>query len=199
MRCATESLSSQTTQRGFTLIELMIVLVIVALFASISVPAFQDTISRNRRLTALDSTLAMLSTARTAAVTRDARIALCPSSNQISCSGSAWEGGIIVFVDDGAGTGMPGDLSLSGSEEILAVSTQISGGVTIRTANFTDTDGIGFAAGGMADQRGTLVVCGQPDAPAVAIILNISGQPRLASDDNGDGSVNDDQGNSVSC
>ena len=186
-------------QSGFTLIELMIVVILVALFASISFPTFKDSIDRNRRLSALDNTLALLAKARTASITRHARVAICPSTDQATCNGSNWEAGAIAFVDDGAGTGTAGDMNHNGSEELIAVAPATQGGLQIRSLNFGDSGGIGFRAGGMATERGTLVVCTGSGSPATALILNLSGQPRIASDDNGNNRVEDDQGADLAC
>lgn len=180
--------------KGFTLIELMIVLVIAAIFISVVAPTFQDTMERNKRLSALEDMLAMLATARSEAISLASPVAVCPSTDQASCAGTEWNAGHIIFVDNGAGGGTALDRNLNGSEELLRVSGAGGTGITVRTANFGDSGGILFDADGLAEERGTLVVCDTKGAEyASAIVLNRSGQARLATDDDANGVVEDDQ------
>jgi type IV fimbrial biogenesis protein FimT len=81
---------------GFTLIEAMIVVAIVAILGSIAAPSFQEMIRKNR-LTAASSALQVsLNLARSEAVKRgtDARVTIAPNG-----SVGNWTGGWTVFVD----------------------------------------------------------------------------------------------------
>lgn len=90
--------SPQLTKKsaGFTLIEAMIVVAIVAILGSIAAPSFQEMIRKNR-LTAASSALQVsLNLARSEAVKRgtDARVSIAPNG-----SVGNWTGGWTVFVD----------------------------------------------------------------------------------------------------
>ena len=85
--------------RGFTLIELMVTVAILAVLLSIAVPSFRESIM-NARMTGLaNDIMADLNVARAEAVRRNARAYLCTSSNGTTCTGSAWNLGWIVYVD----------------------------------------------------------------------------------------------------
>ncbi|HQQ63289.1 MAG TPA: GspH/FimT family pseudopilin [Pseudomonadales bacterium] len=91
-------------QRGFTLVELMIVVTITAILLKLAVPAFQDVIRNNKVQTAANSLASAISAARSEAVKRGTYVSICPTTNNTSCTNSstAWAGGWMVFVDSGA-------------------------------------------------------------------------------------------------
>jgi type IV fimbrial biogenesis protein FimT len=82
---------------GFTLVELMVVLTVMAILLLIAVPSF-DGIRLSSRLSAYATELlAGSQLARTEAIKRNAPVTMCVSSNGTSCSGSGgWELGWIV-------------------------------------------------------------------------------------------------------
>lgn len=93
--------------RGFTLIELMITLLLAAIILSLGVPGFRDIVLNNRAATQSNELISALSLARSEAVKRGARVSMCPSTDQASCTGgTAWDAGWIVFLDSG-GAGAP--------------------------------------------------------------------------------------------
>lgn len=85
-------------QSGFTLIELMVVLILVGIVAGIGIPAFQGTIQNGRITQATNSMLGLLQLARSEAVTRRAAITVCASSDQATCTAStSWEQGVVML------------------------------------------------------------------------------------------------------
>lgn len=86
--------------RGFTLIELMTVILIAALLLAVAVPSFDTLIKRNN-VDALQSRLSSaLATARTEAASRNKTITICASNNGLACTGADhWNLGWIVFED----------------------------------------------------------------------------------------------------
>lgn len=198
---------SATRQRGLTLVEILIVLVIVGFLATLAAPSFQGTIERNRRGVALEESLALLTTARAEAVSRASAVTLCASSDQATCNTNNWESGYIMFSDDGSGTGAAaGDRNRGGSEELLRVGGDAGAGITVRSVNFADAaaiidvGAILFNNRGYAEQQATLLICDARGAnEAVGVVLNVSGQPRLATDNNANGTVEDHTGTEVTC
>lgn len=94
--------------RGFTLVELMITLALAAIILSLAVPGFQDIIRNNRAATQANELVAALGLARSEAVRRGARVSLCPSTDQASCTGGTdWADGWIVFLDTAANDASP--------------------------------------------------------------------------------------------
>jgi type IV fimbrial biogenesis protein FimT len=84
-----------TYQRGFTLIELMVVVSLLAVLLGVGVPSFRATIESNRITTVTNDLVAALQYARSEAVRTGVNHTVCASSNQSTCSG-AWANGWIV-------------------------------------------------------------------------------------------------------
>lgn len=83
-------------QQGFTLIELMITLVVVAILVGVAVPSFQSFIKRNQAESLQTQVASAVSTARTEAASRNTSVSICASNDGVSCGGS-WTNGWIVF------------------------------------------------------------------------------------------------------
>jgi len=86
---------------GFTLLELIVGIAIAAILAAISIPSFVKSIRTNRGVTDANNLLAVLTLARSTAVTRDGLVTLCPttSSTTPTCSAVSWDNGYLLFAD----------------------------------------------------------------------------------------------------
>lgn len=133
-----ESVVTQPAQQaGFTLIELMIVIVIVAIFVTVGVPSFQNLVSDNRLSTQANRLVSSLQFARSEALKLRTSISVCRSTDGTTCvgAGGPWETGWIVFVDDnqnGATDATDGNGDTDAGETILQSIGAISGGNTLR-------------------------------------------------------------------
>ena len=78
--------------RGFTLIELMVTLTVLAIVLGIAVPSFQKQIINNKSLTFSEEFAAALNYARSQAVKTTKRVSICASSDGATCTGSWSEG-----------------------------------------------------------------------------------------------------------
>ncbi len=81
---------------GFTLIELMIVLVIAVVLVTIAVPAFSTFLNNQRVTTQANNLVTAIHLARSEAVKRGDVVELCASSDASSCNSSDWSQGWIV-------------------------------------------------------------------------------------------------------
>ncbi len=88
---------------GFTLIELMVTITVLAILAVFAFPSFQTTIRNNRVLSDTTNLTTAINQARTEAVTRKQQVTICASSDGATCTNTAtWSGGWIVFIDSGS-------------------------------------------------------------------------------------------------
>jgi len=120
------SLSAQNA--GFTLIELMIVIVVVAIFVTLGVPNFQNLISDNRLSTQANRLVSSLQLARSEALKLRTPVTVCRSTNGTACETTSgnWEPGWLVFVDGGVlGT-------VDGTDNIIKTVGQLAAGNTLR-------------------------------------------------------------------
>ncbi|MEY6434096.1 GspH/FimT family pseudopilin [Thioalkalicoccus limnaeus] len=99
-RLMTGSFRTRYRVRGFTLLELMITVALVAILTTLGVPSFREAMQNNRAATQTNDLLAALSLARSEAVRRGAIVSVCPSTDQATCADATdWSTGWILFVD----------------------------------------------------------------------------------------------------
>lgn len=83
---------------GFTLIELMVTIAVLAVLTTIAFPSFQSSMRSNRVATASNQLIALISFARSEAVRSKSLTQLCTSADGTTCSGD-WNDGWLVWVD----------------------------------------------------------------------------------------------------
>lgn len=100
--------------RGFTLLELMVVVTIMGVLLMLGLPSFQNTLRSNRLATTTNQFNAAVALARSEAIKSTQGAGLCPSANGTTCtSTTTWSGGWLVWQD----TDRNG--SLNGSEPVI--------------------------------------------------------------------------------
>ncbi|MEE2731106.1 MAG: GspH/FimT family pseudopilin [Pseudomonadota bacterium] len=179
-------------QQGFTIIELMITVALIAIIAAIGIPSFQDLMASNRVVASINELHAGLRLARIEAVKRNDTVVFCSTSDSASCSGT-WGNGWLVFHDaDGDGSVDADELIRVGEGVHNGYSLTFSGGGT----------SISFLARGMTNgQSGTFKLCdSEADAGlARGIILLSTGATRRSLDTDGSGIHEDNGGSDFSC
>ncbi|MFT3762132.1 MAG: GspH/FimT family pseudopilin [Pseudoxanthomonas sp.] len=97
---------SRASTAGFTLIELMVALAVLAILVALAAPSFQNTLRSNRVATATNELLASLALARTEAIRSTNSSGVCASTNGAGCDSGDWNDGWMVWTDVGnAGIG----------------------------------------------------------------------------------------------
>jgi len=111
--------------RGLTLVELLIAVAVIAILATLALPAFSHLMARNIMASSVNLFVAQLHLARSAAVARETHITLCPTTNGSTCDDDHrnWQGGYLVFENTNKNHQLdPGEVIIShemkASEEI---------------------------------------------------------------------------------
>ena len=145
-----ESLSERgwksTRCGGFTLIELMVTITLVAIVMGIGVPSYQDFVVKNRIQTQASEIRSSLAMARVEAIRRGLRVRVCPGQN--GCVGANWHDGWNSFVDRNS------DNTIDPNETQLEVHIRLDGGSTLTGAN-----NVIFKSDGTAVRARTLILC----------------------------------------
>ena len=125
---------------GFTLLELLIALAVVAIVMALGVPSMQEFAKNHRLTTNINTLIGHMALARSEAVKRNQQVAVCVSDNNTTCSGANWQDGWIVYVDADASS------TFSADEEVLRVQQALDGQNTLTT--------IGIGSQVLYDYRG---------------------------------------------
>lgn len=105
-------------ESGFTLIELMITIVVLAVALALGIPSFQGFIKNNRLAGQANDLVIAIQLARSEAVKRGSGAVICASDDQATCSGNDnWSTGWIVYSDIGQDGNLDLDVNLDGVED----------------------------------------------------------------------------------
>ena len=152
---------------GFTLVEMMVALVVLAVLIVISAPGFSDLIKNNRMLSQVYAMRAALNGARSEALAQRSFVTLCRSSDGASCSGD-WNQGYIAFVDNN-GDGIVDDPNAPGGDQVFIAKVIDSETLNIaysNAANRVRFDSQGYARG----FEGRFTLCDDRDGGREVIV-----------------------------
>lgn len=146
---------------GFTLVELMIALAVLAILMMIAAPSFEMVRNSSRLAAQANELVSAIQLARSEAVRRGQRVVMCRSENGNACAGAGgnWAGWLVFADANGNG-------SVDAGEELLRVG-DVRAPVTVAA-----TDGSivfrpdGFAREGNLLAAATIAVCVATTRPA---------------------------------
>ena len=154
---------------GFTLLELMITLGIVAIVSMFAIPAMTTFIQNDRLTTQINTLVGHLALARSEAVLRHQQVVVCGSSNGASC-GANWNLGWMVFVD-------ANNNGWDATDTVVRVQQALEGGNTLNSTvgNTVIYDARGFAPNSI----GTFSLCDSRGATKMkSISISVTGRVR---------------------
>jgi type IV fimbrial biogenesis protein FimT len=85
------------SNRGFTLIEMMVTLAVAAILSMIAVPSFRNASLSSQLRSSANDFLATANFARSEAIKRGTAVTMCVSTDGSSCASGGWEQGWIVL------------------------------------------------------------------------------------------------------
>jgi len=172
---------SQRRPRGFTLIELVAVLAIVAILVGVAAPAMTATMKSVQLSSASNDLFGSLLVARSEAIKRSGRVVVCTSADGISCTAAGgWEQGWIVFHDSNNDGMHGGGEPVIQHVQALALELRVTGNLNVaHYVSYAPTGASRLLGGGF--QSGTLTLCRQSEGAGEArqIIISSSGRPRI--------------------
>ncbi|WP_353623145.1 GspH/FimT family pseudopilin [Halospina sp. K52047b] len=142
------------TQRGFTLVELMIVIVLLAVIAAVAVPGFQTLVENNQVTSSTNRLVGALNFARSQALREGQQVTLQPTSGD-------WDQGFQVVM--GGNTLR----QFQGSETRMAISG----------------NAVTFRGNGLATSNETLRLCGDSGGNDRRIDISRGGQVTTTEED----------------
>ncbi len=141
-------------QKGFTLIELIVTIAIAGILIGVGIPSLRDMIINNRVTAYTNDFVSALYLARSEAIKRGKRVALCKSTDYASCAGGGgWEQGWVVFEDEN-------NDGVFAPAEVIQIHEPLASGVTL-TGIGTTAIYISFLSDGSTQTLGGLPVAGQ--------------------------------------
>lgn len=107
MKLPTHLAAIAERSRGFTLLELMTAITVLAILTAIGVPAFGSLMRNGAIASEANNLVSAMNVARSEAMKRGVRVSLCPApAKATECTKTSdWSGGILVFEDDWGAAG----------------------------------------------------------------------------------------------
>ena len=174
--------TSAQTVAGFTIVEVLFVVVILMIGAAIGVPSFTNLMRSNNVTASVNDVVTAIQLARSEASKRGIAVTLCPSGNidaaEPACDPNGdWEDGYIAFVDanaNGTREAGPDEVMLHAQSALpsrifVRASAAVAGGLTY--------GGDGFPVA-LANALATMVFCDDPNDVSNAKLLAISSTGR---------------------
>lgn len=181
-------MTSHFSERGITLLELLITLAITTILMTSVVPAFRSLVAKTQVETATDTLVRATFLARTESVKRGQRVVSCLSDSATGCNPGSPDR-ILIFADSDR-SGSP----TSSTDIVQEVELNESAITVSYNRPFLAFAPTGYAAG----TNGTFTICHSSGVGNMVVISTL-GRARKATDYDGDGIVEKTPGQPLSC
>ena len=162
-------------EEGFTLIEMMVTVALLAVLIALVTPSFRGLLRDNQAASQANALVGSLMLARSEAVKRNAPVVLCRSNTGTSCAGSDWADGWLIWAD----TNRDGSLD---ADEVLQVQETLQGRFDLSATGASVTYRPDGTIAGAADAF-ELLPSGGDTAHGRCIEIDVTGRPKVTKGD----------------
>jgi len=159
--------------RGFTLIELVIVLAIFSILFHFAAPTFQNIVADSRMTTQINTMATSFNYAKSEAIKRHHNTVICPNDNGSCARQSHWHNGWLIFIDENFNRELEQEEEViyveAAKKNIKITSSRYRKRVVFRSKGYSYGSNASFI---FCDQRGS--------TNARAIVLSNTGRTRIA-------------------
>lgn len=183
-----------TKNKGFTLIELMLVLAIAMIILGQAIPSFSAFIEKRKVSSNVQKLMQVLQLSRTAAITDNVPVTVCPTDDGLRCS-SNWSNGYLSFKD------MNSNRTFDSGDEKLIEQLISDDKSEISWRAFGVRSSLQWLPTGITNhQNGSFELCYDNKAKlARGLFITKAGRIRNSKDRDGDGIHENASGSRISC
>ncbi len=159
--------------RGFTLIELVIILAIFSILFHLTAPTFQNIVANSRMTTQINNMVTSFNYARSEAIKRHHTMVICPNDDGSCARQPHWHNGWLIFVDENFNREFEQEEEVvyveAAKKNIEITSSRYRKRVVFRSKGYSHGSNASFI---FCDQRGSV--------NARAVVLSNTGRTRIA-------------------
>lgn len=139
-----------SANKGFTILELIIAVALLAILLTVAVPSFLTSLQNNRMAASSNDLLTAMQLARSEALKRKVPISVCAAdtSGATPACGSDWSEGWMVVIDSNAVGSASADFS-DFDDDVLRIWPALEGGATVSGSDAPDF--VRYLPSGMID------------------------------------------------
>jgi type IV fimbrial biogenesis protein FimT len=170
--------------RGFTLVELILVFLLVGILTAVALPQFSTVLNRARQTSAVNALTIDLNYARSEAVKRNQYVFVCPEkpskdSLKPAACGNDWNEGWQIVADiDGNGAVDGNDLLLRAHDAVAAIEITVGGNAS-NGLRFNPLGLAGNINGGPANDTFSFEITSKSNQNKIEIIISHAGRIRI--------------------
>jgi type IV fimbrial biogenesis protein FimT len=136
---------------GFTAIELMVTVAVIAISLTIAIPSMQQTISSNKAASQVNILESNISYARSEAVKRGSIVSICPRDAAGQNCTANWTNGLLIFSDANGNGNIDGADIVLRVTDALSSSMMLSATIAGNPVNFIGFNAVGSSTAANAN------------------------------------------------
>jgi len=162
-----------TRCEGFTLFELLVSILLIAVLSAVAIPSFYSSLAGQRQIVEINALFHAVHLARKESIMRRKVVSICPSLDSESCSpGRDWSSGWLMFENKDRDS----PPAIDDGEPILQ-KHPIAENIHVKA----NRKGFTFRATFLRATNGTFVICDPNDRiTPKALVISYTGRPRVA-------------------